>query len=201
MMAAVPGVRQTAWAPAARISKARQGLERRAAVPAGMLRSMTIDAVALWLFVVNLGVVFGAGVYEQRIVAPRWLERGPTGPARWHAAAARADDVGRRFWGLAATLPFTLLTLTSVVLAWGARDEARAWWLAAGVLAALERLATAGYFIPVMVRLMRAADTPQTVTTAVRWSRLNLLRHGVVLVAWLAALRAFELAARIRPGG
>jgi hypothetical protein len=48
---------------------------------------------------------------------------------------------------------------------------------------------------------MRAADTPDTLTTATRWSRLNLLRHGVVLAAWVAALRAFELAARVRAGG
>jgi len=162
---------------------------------------MTIDAVVLWLFVLNLGVVFGAGVYEQRIVAPRWLERGGTGPARWHAAAARADDVGRRFWGLAATLPFTLLTIASVVLAWGAPDASRRWWLAAGVLAAVERLATAGYFIPVMVRLMPAADSPGVVSTAMWWSRLNLIRHGLVLAAWLAALRAFELAGRAGIGG
>jgi len=28
---------------------------------------------------------------------------------------------------------------------------------------------------------------------ATRWSRLNALRHALVLAAWLAALRAFEL--------
>ena len=158
---------------------------------------MTTDVpLVLWLFVVNLGLVFGAGVYEQRIVAPRWLERRPGEPARWHAASARSDDVGRRFWVFAATIPFTVLTFTSIALAWRAGSAAHAWWLAAASLAAIERLATAGYFIPVMVRLMRAADTPDVVAVATRWSRLNVLRHVLVLAAWLASLRAFELAGR-----
>jgi hypothetical protein len=150
----------------------------------------------LWLFVVNLGLVFGAGIYEQRIVAPRWLERRPGAPARWHAAALRSDDVGRKFWVFAATLPLTVLTIASLALAWRAGNAAQAWWLAAAAVAAIERLATAGYFIPVMVRLMRTPDGPAAVETAIRWSRLNLLRHGLVLGAWLAALRAFELAAQ-----
>ncbi len=150
--------------------------------------------LVLWLFVVNLGLVFGAGVYEQRIVAPRWLVPGSGQRARWDAAAARLDDVGRRFWVFAATIPFTVLTFTSLALAWRAGDAAHAWWLAAAALAAIERLATAGYFIPVMIRLMRAADAPDVVAVATRWSRLNALRHVLVLAAWLASLRAFELA-------
>ena len=158
---------------------------------------MTTDVpLVLWLFVVNLGLVFGAGVYEQRIVAPRWLERRTGEPARWDAASVRSDDVGRRFWVFAATIPLTVLTFASLALAWRADSAALAWWLAAASLAAIERLATGVYFIPVMVRLMRAADTPDVVAAATRWSRLNLLRHLLVLAAWLASLRAFELAGR-----
>ena len=158
---------------------------------------MSIPAsLTLWLFVVNLGVAFGAGIYEQRIVAPRWLERRPGSGGRWHADAARQDDVGRRFWVFAGTLPLTALTIASLVLAWHGSDAATTWWLAAASLAGVERLATAGYFIPVMVRLMRAPDTPDVVRMAIRWSRLNLVRHGLVLAAWIAALRALELAGR-----
>lgn len=158
---------------------------------------MTTDVpLVLWLFVVNLGLVFGAGVYEQRIVAPRWLVRRSGEAPRWDGAAARLDDVGRRFWGFAATLPFTILTIASLALAWGAGTASHAWWLAAASIAAVERLATAGYFIPVMVRLMRKAGHPDDVAMALRWSRLNALRHALVLAAWLASLRAFELAGR-----
>ena len=158
---------------------------------------MTTDVpLVLWLFVVNLGLVFGAGIYEQRVVAPRWLVRRSGQATRWDAAAARLDDVGRRFWGVAATLPFTALTIASLALAWRAGSAAHAWWLAAASLAAVERLATAGYFIPVMMRLMRASGSLDDVGVATLWSRLNVLRHVLVLAAWLASLRAFELASR-----
>ena len=29
--------------------------------------------VLLWLFVINLGIAFGAGLYESRITVPQWL--------------------------------------------------------------------------------------------------------------------------------
>lgn len=37
---------------------------------------MGLDAatVLLWLFVINPGVAFGAGVYEGRVVVPTWKE-------------------------------------------------------------------------------------------------------------------------------
>ena len=47
---------------------------------------------------------------------------------------------------------------------------------------------------------MRAAGTHDDVGIATRWSRLNVLRHALVLAAWLASLRAFELAGRAAGG-
>ena len=49
------------------------------------------------------------------------------------------------------------------------------------------------YFIPTMIRLMRATDTARTGANAQRWANLNYLRHAFVLGAWLASLRAFAL--------
>ena len=31
-----------------------------------------IPDILLWLFVINLGIAFGAGLYEQRIILPQW---------------------------------------------------------------------------------------------------------------------------------
>jgi hypothetical protein len=58
--------------------------------------SATVSTLVLWLFVINLGIAFGAGLYEHRIVVSRWVSSGESG-AHWHAEAARQDDVGRRF--------------------------------------------------------------------------------------------------------
>ena len=150
-----------------------------------------MPAIALWLFVVNLGVAFGAGIYEHRIVVPRWINSGPSG-VRWNAEAARQDDTGRRFWALTSTLPLTLLTLVNLFFAWQSSGEMRGWWLAAGLAALADRVITFSYFIPTMVRLMEAADSPASAAAAARWANLNYLRHAFVLAAWLAALNTLR---------
>jgi hypothetical protein len=41
-----------------------------------------VPRILLWLFVIDLGIAFGAGLYESRVVIPRWetfrRRRGPT---------------------------------------------------------------------------------------------------------------------------
>lgn len=154
--------------------------------------SATMSTTVLWLFVMNLGIAFGAGLYEHRIVVSRWVSSGEAG-AHWNADAARQDDVGRRFWAFASTLPLTLLTLANLLAAWRSSGAVRGWWLAAALAVFAERALTFSYFIPTMIGLMRLADSPASAAAAIRWSNLNYLRHAIVLVAWLAALRAFAL--------
>jgi hypothetical protein len=140
------------------------------------------------LFVINLGIALGAGLYEHRIVVPRWIEQ-QGAEAHWNGETARRDDTGRRFWALVSTLPLTLLTVVSLILAWRAPEGIRLWWLAATFIALAERLLTFGYFIPTMVSLLEAADSPESVAVAARWANLNHLRHALILSAWLAALK------------
>jgi hypothetical protein len=71
------------------------------------------QSAALWLFIINLGVAFGAGLYEHRIVMPDWITWDADG-AHWNAGAARHGDTGLRFWALVSTGPLTLLTLTNL---------------------------------------------------------------------------------------
>ncbi|NTX50055.1 DUF1772 domain-containing protein [Myxococcus sp. CA039A] len=145
--------------------------------------------IFLWLFVLNLGVSLGAGLYEHRIVLPRWLD---TTGAHWFAEAARQDNVGLRFWAFVSTGPLTLLTLASFFFATRATGPLRTWWLAAAVVALVDRLLTFSYFIPTMMRLMQASDTPASVESAMLWARLNHLRHLLVAGAWFASLQALS---------
>ena len=154
--------------------------------------SGTMSAAMLWLFVINLGIAFGAGLYEHRIVVSRWISSEESG-AHWHADAARQDDTGRRFWAFVTTLPLTLLTLANLIIALRSSGAVRMWWLAAALAAFADRALTFSYFIPSMVALMRAPDSPGAAAAAARWSHLNYLRHAIVLAAWLAALRTFSL--------
>jgi hypothetical protein len=153
------------------------------------------DSIArglLWLLVIFLGITFGAGIYEQQITVPRWLSSEGS-RNHWNAEAARRDDTGRRFWAFVTTMPLTLLTLASLMVAWRAPGPLRGWWLAATIFALGDRIFTFSYFIPTMVRLMRAADSPESVMKASRWANLNYVRLALALAAWLAALNAFSL--------
>lgn len=149
-----------------------------------------MNRAVLWLFVLFLGITFGAGLYESRVVVSQWTTSADGAP-QWDAQAARVDDTGRRFWAFVTTGPLTLLTLLSLVLAWRASGALRTWWLAAAATALADRVFTFAYFIPTMIRLMDVADTPAARTAASRWAILDYVRHGIVLLAWLLALRAF----------
>jgi hypothetical protein len=115
------------------------------------------------------------------------------------ARSPRANAHGERVIGtirrecLDWLLPLTLLTVANLFAAWRASGAIRGWWLAAGVTALADRVGTFSYFIPTMVGLMRATDSPEAVGIATRWGNLNYLRHAFVLAAWLAALRTFAL--------
>jgi hypothetical protein len=147
----------------------------------------------LWLFVINLGIAFGAGIYEGRVVFNNWLVSSADGTLHWNADAVRRDNTGVRFWVYVTTVPLTLLTVANLIAARRTGGALRRWWLIAATAALADRVFTFSYFSPTMVGLMQAADSPQSVATAVQWGNLNYLRHATVLMAWLAALRAFSL--------
>jgi hypothetical protein len=51
--------------------------------------SGTISTIFLWLLVINLGIAFGAGLYEHRIVVSRWIPSQPESGVHWDAETAR----------------------------------------------------------------------------------------------------------------
>ena len=146
--------------------------------------------ILLWLWVLDLGIVFGAGLYEARIIVRRWL--GPATNPGWHADEAQRDDVGRRFWGFTTTVPLTLLTAANAWQAWHAASSIRTVWLVAVGAACADRILTFGYFIPRMVGLLKAPDSPVSRAQATTWARLNYLRLAFVLSSWLAALHTLQ---------
>jgi hypothetical protein len=147
--------------------------------------------ILLWLFVVDLGIACGAGLYEQRMIVPQWFSG-----SRVDSEAMRRTDPGRRFWAFVTTMPLTLLTLASLAVAWRAQGAMRSWWLAAAAITLVERAGTFAYFIPTALKMMGdAAPAEAKSAMAARWSRLNLIRAGLGLAGWLAALKALSLSA------
>lgn len=158
-----------------------------------MLESMA--NLILWLFVINLGISFGAGLYESRIVVPQWLSYSPKHGYRWNAEAALQANVGLRFWVYVTTIPLTFLTLASLLTALWTSGGVRVWWLGAIVAAIVDRVMTFVYFIPTMLKLMRheSFGESQAVAKALQWVKLGYLRQAATLTAWLTALMAFSL--------
>jgi hypothetical protein len=157
-------------------------------------RRASISKILLWLFVINLGIAFGAGLYEARIVLPQWLVYSAEGGYEWNVEAARQANTGLRFWVYVTTVPLTLLTLANFITAWRDRGVLRRWWLAAAGIATIERIFTLSYFVPTMVKLMNETlPASAAVTTALQWANLNHFRHIIAMMAWLAALKAFSL--------
>lgn len=156
--------------------------------------SRPVSRGLLWLLILNLGIAFGAGLYESRIVFPGWLTSSPETGYHWSAEAARADNTGLRFWIYVTTGPLTLITLANLVAAWRHRGKARPWWVGSSVAALADRAFTFSYFVPTMLALMGNEMLPgEAVETARQWESLNYLRHAIVLVAWLLALKAFAV--------
>jgi hypothetical protein len=144
-----------------------------------------VPKVVLWLFVINLGIALGAGMYEQRVVISQW-ENIP--PQEW-------PNTGLLFWAYVTTVPLTLLTLANLVAAWLHRGTRRRWWLGAVTIIGVERIATFSYFIPTMVWLQGTEGLPEAEVRAAlsHWLLLDYGRHVLTLAGWLAALKAFSL--------
>jgi hypothetical protein len=154
-----------------------------------------IPETFLWLFVINHGIAFGAGLYEQRIILPQWFNASSESGIRVDGAAMRSTDTGRRFWAFVTTVPLTLLTLANLVVAWQSQEPRHDWWLGAAVITLVERVATFSYFIPTALRLMRAEALPSAKVEALasQWMALNRVRAALALIGWLLALRALSL--------
>jgi len=144
-----------------------------------------VPKVLLWLFVINLGIALGAGLYEQRVVIPQW-ENIP--PQEW-------TQTGVLFWVYVTTVPLTLLTLANLVAVWLDREPRRYWWLGAIAIILVERIATFSYFIPTMVWLQGTEGLPEAEVQAAlsQWLLLDYGRHVLTLAGWLAALKALSL--------
>ena len=154
-----------------------------------------VPEILLWLFVINLGIAFGAGLYEQRIILPQWFVRTADSAIRVDGAAIRNTDTGRRFWAFVTTIPLTLLTLANLAVAWQSQGQRHEWWLSAAIITLVERILTFSYFIPTAIQLMRAETFPPAKAEAMasRWTKLNYVRAALGLIAWLAALKALSL--------
>src|SRR5262245_25470953 len=130
---------------------------------------MHYTTIILWLFTLNLGIAFGAGLYEARIVVPIWASKLPTGFAE--------IDTGRRFWGFVTTVPLTVLCVASLFAAHQSTGAVHSFWLASALVVVVERFLTFGYFIPTILRLQKGAFGSNSQRRFTQWRRINFIRN------------------------
>ena len=67
-----------------------------------------VPEILLWLFVINLGIAYGAGLYEKRIILPQWFSKSAESGLRVNSEAMRQTNTGLRFWAYVTTVPLGL---------------------------------------------------------------------------------------------
>ena len=154
-----------------------------------------LPEVLLWLFIIFLGITFGAGLYETRIVLPQWFVKSGGNGFQVNSKAMNETDTGRKFWGMVSTVLLTLFTIANLVLALQSDGERHDWWLAAALITLVERMGTFTFFIPTAIKLMRAeSHSDAKVSSSITlWIRLNYVRIVLNLLGWLAALKVLSL--------
>jgi len=155
-----------------------------------------IPEILLWLFVINLGICYGAGLYEKRIIIPQWFSKSEHGVYLVNRAAMQQTNTGLRFWAYVSTGPLTILTIANLVAAFQSQGSRRDWWIAAAAITLFERIGTFSFFIPTAIQLMR--DEPllsasRAGALASRWVQANYMRDVLTLIGWLAALKTLSL--------
>lgn len=151
----------------------------------------------LALFILNLGIALGAGLYETRLVIPHWFPRSAKAGYQINNQAIRDIDSGRKFWAFVTTGPLTLLTLANLVLAWQSDLPGSYWWLAAALITLIERISTFSFFIPTAIKLQAPTPSPaaKLYRLASLWIGLNYVRNLLTLLGWVLALEAFTFVA------
>jgi len=151
-----------------------------------------VKKTVLWLFAIVLGITFGAGIYEARIVVPDWIQ---SSEMYWNAEAANHSNTGIRFWVFVTSIPLTILTVVSIIYTFKSKGELKKWLGLATGAALIDRIMTFGYFVPTMISLMEYGNSQEKeiVDSAIFWSNFNYVRIAVVFLAWLAAMKAFSV--------
>jgi len=152
---------------------------------------MNLSVILLILFTIFIGIAFGAGLYEARVVIPLWFNKVNRSYTVNHQNLDKIDS-GRRFWGFITTGPLTLLSIANLIFAFRTPGEIHNWWLAASIIILLERILTFSFFIPTIIKLQKNKSLPDKIVSKriVLWIRMNYVRNTLTLIAWLLTLTA-----------
>ncbi|MBL7920369.1 MAG: DUF1772 domain-containing protein [Bacteroidia bacterium] len=155
---------------------------------------MNFSDISLQLFLMFLGIAFGAGIYEARVVLPLWFNK-INGKYSANYENLAEIDSGRKFWGFITTVPLTILTIINIVLAAQSAEQISILWLTASLIVLAERIMTFSFFIPTIIKLQRNKNIPDEVVNKKipLWINMNYLRNILMLVSWILILQVIIL--------
>jgi hypothetical protein len=153
---------------------------------------MNITEILLLCSVINIGIALGAGLYETKIVLPLWFNKSANGNYHVNFDNMRSIDSGRKFWVFVTTIPFTLLMITNLAVAFQSQPPLHNWWVAATLIILIERIGTFTFFIPTAIKLQKGENliTEKISKLITWWLRLNYVRNALTLAALFVFLKA-----------
>jgi hypothetical protein len=154
-----------------------------------------IAEISLWAFVISLGILIGATIFEAIVITPLWAGSPPESVRGWNENPHYAINSGK-FFGL--IVPALLLSsLVSLIVGWKMPWTRRKWLIAAVVCTLIGYAATSLFFVPILRETIFTRGTgltdPEIVGKVNSWVTYNWWRMALQIAGWLAALRALSL--------
>jgi Domain of unknown function (DUF1772) len=160
-----------------------------------MVNRTLITRTVLWLFVVFAGIHVGAALYEVFVIIPLWAGAPPESVTGWNLAPQYA--IRPEIYWMKFSPVYQLLSLAVFIVSWLMPTPRRKWALAAGTCGLIVSLATIFFFVPILLKTIysRGAGLSGAEITALvnQWVGWNWLRLALMLVGWLAAIRALNM--------
>ena len=138
----------------------------------------------------------GAATFETFVITPLWSRSPPESVTNWNSVAQFAVNPGL-YWGKGTPF-YTICAVLMLITAWTMPKIKRNWTLFAGILALAIVIATATFFVPILMKTIATKGanlSGEEITQMVHaWVNWNWLRFAAGLTAWLAAIHALTLA-------
>ena|SRR5687767_657778 len=150
--------------------------------------------IILWAWVVVAGILLGGGIYETVVLTPLWAGSPPESVLQWTHGIPQA-----RFFGVV-TPVYGLLSVALLALSFRMPNSMRTFALVAGASGVGVVIWTFLFFLPILQQTqatrgagLAGEEIAGLVSQFVSW---NYLRQVVLVIGWLAGLRAFSLTPR-----
>lgn len=150
---------------------------------------IAIAQLTLWMFVVSAGLLTGGSIFEGVVLTPLWSHSLPESVRQWPYGTIQS-----KFFAFAT--PFYALSMITILIAsrWMPAQQRR-WSLIAGLCGLIVVIATFAFFFPILQKTEGAQGaglSDDEITRLVhQFKTWHWGRWGLLLVGWLAGLRAF----------